>query len=80
MTLAELPVDTAAEVVHVDLADEEGGWLAAVGLEAGVRVRVLRRAVFGGPLHVATDDGEFAVAAALARAIAVREASREDSA
>lgn len=71
-TLGSLPADVSAVVVDVTLPPEQAGWLAAVGLEPGVEVRVLRRASFGGPLHVQTDDaGQFAVAAELAAAILV---------
>lgn len=71
-TLGELPLHEDATVHEVRLSVELERWLAAVGLEPGVRVRVLRRAAFGGPLHVRTgDDGEFAVDASLAAAILV---------
>lgn len=72
MTLRELPLHQDAVVREVHLLPELAEWLSAVGLEPGVRVRVLRRAAFGGPLHVRTgDDGEFAVAASLAESITV---------
>ena len=73
-TLRELACDEEAVVQEVRLEPELAEWLAAVGLEPGVKVRVLRRAVFGGPLHVRTgDDGEFAVASSVAASIVVRD-------
>ncbi len=72
MTLRELPRGVDATVQEVRLAAELGQWLAAVGLLPGVKVRVLRRAALGGPLHVRTsDDGEFAVDASVAAEIVV---------
>lgn len=72
MTLRELPLHEDAVVHEVRLLPELAEWLSAVGIEPGVRVRVLRRAALGGPLHVRTgDDGEFAVAASLADSITV---------
>lgn len=71
-SLADLAAQTRAVVSEIDLPADLAEWLAAVGLEVGVGVRVLRRAAFGGPLHVRTDDdGEFAVAVSLARSIRV---------
>lgn len=62
-----------AQVVRVEAPDEEARWLAALGLGAGQRVQVLRRAVLGGPLHVRTGQGgAFALGAPLAQRVAVR--------
>ncbi len=71
-SLRELPLHEDAVVHEVRLLPELAEWLSAVGLEPGVRVRVLRRGVLGGPLHVRTgDDGEFAVARSVAASIVV---------
>lgn len=65
-------------IAHVDLDGEATAWLAAVGIHAGADVVVLRRATFGGPLHVRTSaGGEFAVAREVARTIHVRPILRE---
>ncbi len=62
-----------ARVVRVVLDADQAAWLAAVGIHDGERLTVLRRAAFGGPMHVRTRaGGEFAIARALARAIRVR--------
>jgi ferrous iron transport protein A len=61
-----------SQVTRVAVADEAAKYLRAVGIEEGVRVRVLRRAPFGGPLHVRTSSGaELALDRDLARSIEV---------
>jgi ferrous iron transport protein A len=57
-------------VIAVALEPEILRWLAAIGIGRGDRVTVLRRAPFGGPIHLRTHTGgEFAVDRALARSI-----------
>ncbi len=69
--LASVPLGQSATVTSLDLAPDLAQWLDAVGISCGERVTVLRRAAFGGPVHVRTDcGGEFAIARSLARAIA----------
>ena len=49
------------------------GWLRAVGIGERERVTVLRRAAFGGPIHVRTSSGgEFALHRALAASVIIR--------
>ncbi len=63
--------DAIVERLSVPAHDAE--WLRAVGFFEGQRVRVLRRAPWGGPIHVRLGhDGEFAVDRTLAREIDVR--------
>jgi Fe2+ transport system protein FeoA len=63
----------SVRVVAVTLDADLAAWLAAVGIASGDVVTVLRRAVFGGPIHVRTSaGGEFALARSLARAITIR--------
>ena len=51
---------------------ELAAWLRAVGMHEGAEVIVLRRAPFGGPMHLRTSDGgEFAIHRDLARCIQV---------
>lgn len=70
--LASLAPGESASVVAVTLEDEVVRWLEAIGIGAGDRVTVLRRAVFGGPIHLRTHaGGEFAVDRALAASIHV---------
>lgn len=74
MTLADAAVGRRVRIENVSLEREAKDWLDAVGLHDGEEVVVLRRAVFGGPLHVrASSGGEFAVARALAEKITVVE-------
>ncbi len=62
-----------ARVVSLVLETDQAAWLSAVGIREGERLTVLRRAAFGGPMHVRTRaGGEFAIARSLARAILVR--------
>ena len=64
-----------ARVVSIVLDADQAAWLAAVGIREGESLTVLRRAAFGGPLHVRTHAGcEFAIAKSLARTILVRAA------
>jgi len=70
--LAALPPGTSAAVVRVALEGELVRWLEAIGIGAGDRVTVLRRAAFGGPIHLRTQaGGEFAVDRTLAASIHV---------
>ncbi len=63
-------------IERVDLEDEAGAWLAAVGLHEGEGLVILRRAALGGPLHVRTSSGgEFAIAREVAARIHVQDAS-----
>jgi ferrous iron transport protein A len=64
------PIRIAALALEADVA----AWLAAVGLHEGEEIVVLRRAAFGGPIHVRTaSGGEFAVARELAEKITIQE-------
>lgn len=59
-------------VVEVGLEADVAGWLEAMGLGPGQTLTVLRRAAFGGPIHVRTGSGgELAINATLARSILV---------
>jgi len=72
MTLADATVGRRVTIETVDLDTTAKEWLDAVGLHEGEELVVLRRASFGGPLHVrTTSGGEFAVAHELATHITV---------
>ena len=76
------PRSDAAEVRVVDVSQdrEVTAWLAAVGLHEGEEVSVLRRAAFGGPIHIRTSDGgEFALNRHLARSVGVTLLSEQDA-
>lgn len=70
--LSALAPGRAASVVVVSLDAHLVRWLEAIGIGAGDRVTVLRRAAFGGPIHLRTQTGgEFAIDRALAANIHV---------
>jgi ferrous iron transport protein A len=74
-SLDAIPTGGHARVVSIVLDRDQAAWLSAVGIREGERLTVLRRAAFGGPMHVRTRaGGEFAIARSLARAILVRRA------
>lgn len=71
-TLATLAPGQGGTVAALAVAAEEADWLRAVGLVEGVAVEVLRRAAFGGPLHLRLSTGlELAVDRALAARVEV---------
>jgi ferrous iron transport protein A len=71
-TLASAAIGSRVRIVAARLDPDVAAWIAAVGLHEGEEVTVLRRAVFGGPLHVRTaSGGEFAVAKEIAAQLEV---------
>ena len=59
-------------VRRLALPADEAAWLSAVGVAEGEVLTVLRRAPFGGPLHVASSlGGELAIGLSLAENILV---------
>jgi Fe2+ transport system protein FeoA len=72
-SLSSLAAGDTASVVELTLEPEMAGWLRAVGIGESERVTVLRRAAFGGPIHVRTSSGgEFALHRALAASVLIR--------
>jgi ferrous iron transport protein A len=72
-TLDAIDSNLGVEVVSLDLEPDLVAWLRAVGIAEGEHVVVLRRAAFGGPLHIRTSSGgEFALHRSLAHAIHIR--------
>ena len=77
-TLAATALGQRVVVCELDLDEVESQWVEAVGLSRGAELVVLRRAAWGGPLHVRTSEGaELAVARSLARSIRVVPATAE---
>lgn len=73
-TLAQAELDTDVRIRALRGEPQELAWLRAVGLFEGQRVRVLRRAPWGGPMHLRVGSGgEFAVDRALAAHIDVSD-------
>lgn len=72
VALARASLGTRLRIAKVALDGEAAAWLSAVGLHDGESLVVLRRAVFGGPLHVRTSSGgEFAIGSEVAEHIEV---------
>jgi ferrous iron transport protein A len=70
--LSRINVGEAVAIHHVRGEASVIAWLAAVGLSQGEVVTIVRRAPFGGPLHVRSDAGaELAIALEIADAIEV---------
>ena len=70
--LVSVSPSQVVRVVSVSQDAEVAAWLRAVGLSEGAEVTVLRRAPFGGPIHIRTGDGgEFALHRDLARTVSV---------
>ena len=74
MTLAELADEIPAVVARLDLDEVDGAVLRAMGVAEGDAIVVLRRAPFGGPLHVRVGEASFALDRGVAESIIVRKA------
>ena len=73
MTLDRIADHTLCRVSAIRLAAAPLEWLRAVGIFEGERVEILRRAAFGGPLHLRTGSGgEFALDRSLAASIEIQ--------
>jgi ferrous iron transport protein A len=75
MTLDSLPIGQVARIAAVDwavLAEEEGQRLRALGLDAGAKVAVAHRGVFGGADPLAITVGRMTVALRRAHARAMQ--------
>ena len=69
MTLDRLAPDFCAQIAAVHATGMAGERMAALGLSPGRHVTVLRRAPFGGPLHLRIGPTELMIRRADARAI-----------
>lgn len=73
-SLASAAVGCRVRVVSARLDNDVAAWMLAVGLGEGEELVVLRRAAFGGPIHLRTGaGGEFAVAREIAECLEVQE-------
>jgi ferrous iron transport protein A len=73
--LAEVAIGQTVRIVEVALEADTTAWLAAVGLESGEEVTLLRKAIMGGPLHIRlARGGELAVARDVAKRVVVEDA------
>jgi ferrous iron transport protein A len=72
-SLAALDVGITQEIALLEGSPDDVAMLDAIGVSPGRRVTVLRRAPFGGPIHVRIDTGiEVAIDQALASHIVLR--------
>jgi Fe2+ transport system protein FeoA len=72
MTLAEQPFEREVRVARFSLSAEVAAHLRAVGMGEGTRVRIVRAAPFGGPLHLRVSSGaELAIDRELARGVVI---------
>ena len=69
LSLDHLAPDHSAAITAVHATGMAGERMAALGLMPGRRVAVLRRAPFGGPLHLRIGPTELMIRRADARAI-----------
>jgi ferrous iron transport protein A len=73
--LGAVPCGVRVRIVRLAQDDAHAAWLRAVGMHEGAEVTVLRRAPFGGPIHLrSADGGEFAIHRDLASCIEVEPA------
>lgn len=71
-SLDALLPDVSGPITALRMGEHEAAWLRAIGLGEGQTVTVLRKAPFGGPLHVRVSGGvELAVDRELARRVEV---------
>jgi ferrous iron transport protein A len=76
MSLLDLPLSSPARIVALRLDKSVACRVRAVGVFEDEIIVVLRRAPFGGPLHVRTSSGgEFALDRRIADAIEVESAA-----
>lgn len=57
-TLNQLAEGDSAWITDIDVSEDLGRRLTALGLSIGKQVRILRRAAFNGPLHLRTGNTE----------------------
>jgi ferrous iron transport protein A len=69
LSLDRLAPDHSAEITAVHATGMAGDRMAALGLTPGRRVAMLRRAPFGGPLHLRIGPTELMIRRVDARAV-----------
>lgn len=76
LTLDLLAPDHSGSITAVHATGMAGERMAALGLIPGRRVAMLRRAPFGGPLHLAVGPAELMIRRADARAVVLSHIHR----
>lgn len=75
-TLATMRSGERGRVARVDVSPEVSRWLGALGIAPGTALTLLRRGLWGGPLHLRSDAGaEFAIASSLAAEVVLADES-----
>ncbi len=72
--LSNLASGTTGTVESIDLDARLSGRFAALGIHDGASVRLVRRALFGCPLHLRVGGSEVAIRRTEARRISIRTA------
>ena len=76
-TLNQLAEGDSAWITEIDVSEEVGRRLTALGLSIGKQVRVLRRAAFNGPLHLRTGNTELMMRLPDAQRIHISHVTRQ---
>lgn len=76
LTLDHLAPDHSGAITAVNASGMTGDRMAALGLIPGRRVAMLRRAPFGGPLHLRIGPTELMIRRADARAVVLSHIHR----
>lgn len=71
MTLADLPLNTSARIISIQLSPDLTQRLAALGLHLERDIEVMRRGFLGGPLQLRVGSTEFMLRRDDARKIGV---------
>ncbi len=71
LLLRQLAIGESATIVRLDVDHELQKRLVALGMRVGKAVKVIRRAAFGGPIHVRIGTTELILRAAEAALISV---------
>ena len=79
LTLDHLAPDHSGAITAVNASGMAGERMAALGLIPGRRVALLRRAPFGGPLHLRIGPTELMIRRADARAVVLSHIRRGQS-
>ena len=77
ITLNQLAEGDSAWITDIDVSEELGRRLTALGLSIGKQVRVLRRAAFNGPLHLRTGNTELMMRLADAQRIHISHVTKQ---
>lgn len=73
-TLASMRPGEQGRVARIEVSPEVSRWLSALGIAPGTSLTLLRRGIWGGPLHLRSEVGaEFALDRSLASEVILRD-------